>query len=320
MSLDVIVTMGPSIQNADILRRIDGYANCIYRLNGAHVSTETGQRLIKFIRNTLGDAKILIDLPGNKVRTENVDDPIVVERGKTFSMFSSQFNYKEFYRCIKKGDQVLASDSTLTFEVISTDSTTIQLLSHSDGFLLNRKGMHVHGIHGSLPFLFEKDLGLIDLALTQNVYALGLSFVRNEKDVDEVIQIVKGSSVKLFPKVEKISAARCLDSILDRVETIIVDRGDLSTETGLLELASYQHKIVEHTKRRGKKVILATQFLKNMETKQVPLIPEAVDLFNSIHMGVDGIQLSEETAVGKFPEECVSLISKMHALVNKNKI
>ena len=45
-----------------------------------------------------------------------------------------------------------------------------------------------------------------------------------------------------------------------------------------------------------------------MEQKPVPLISEVVDLHRTINTGISGIQLSEETAIGKYPAECVELV------------
>lgn len=63
---------------------------------------------------------------------------------------------------------------------------------------------------------------------------------------------------------------------------------------------------------RNKAVFLATQCLKNMETKPIPLIPEIIDLLSSIRQGISGVQLSEETAVGLYPVECIHLVWKLY--------
>ncbi len=313
MSFHVIVTLGPSIMDADQLKRIASSADCIFRVNGAHFDDmERVRQLIQFCRRSLGAPKIMIDLPGNKIRVAYLDEPITLVAGKTFNLFSHQFNYKEFYQLLRPGQIIMANDSLFRFEVIAADATRIELLSHSNGSLANNKGMHTPGVSDNLPFLFERDRQLIRIGLQEDVFALGLSFVRSADDVKEVAAIVGERSIRLISKVEKIAAVENLESILDVVEYILIDRGDLSTETGMLHLPYYQNLIIESAKRKGKKVILATQFLKNMESKPIPVIPEVIDLFNTFRLGIAGIQLSEETAIGQFPEECVEFIMAMH--------
>jgi len=38
---------------------------------------------------------------------------------------------------------------------------------------------------------------------------------------------------------------------------------------------------------------------------------ELIDLYNTLKLGIYGIQLSEETAVGKYPKECVGVIKEL---------
>ena len=66
--------------------------------------------------------------------------------------------------------------------------------------------------------------------------------------------------------------------------------------------------ILNKAKINGVKAFLATQFLKNMEINPIPSIPEVIDLYNTVADGVYGIQLSEETAVGKYPYDCIQLV------------
>ena len=65
---------------------------------------------------------------------------------------------------------------------------------------------------------------------------------------------------------------------------------------------------MNEAKINGVKTFLATQFLKNMEINPIPSIPEIIDLHNTVADGVYGIQLSEETAVGKYPYDCVQVV------------
>ena len=105
-------------------------------------------------------------------------------------------------------------------------------------------------------------------------------------------------------------------SILDEVEYILIDRGDLSTEVGLSKIPYYQNYLVNKAVFAGKKVFLATQFLKSMEKNPIATFPEVIDLYNILKSGIYGIQMSEETAVGKYPQNCldtiVNLMEEIH--------
>ena len=305
---NLIVTVGPAILNKDKMMKIDAFGDCIYRINGAHVNPDKVLTIIEDLRNMLPQPRIMLDLPGNKIRTVDLTKPIRFEKGKYFKLYENQVNYPQFFSHLKKGDIILANDSMYTFEVAKTYKTSIDLLSHSDGLLYSNKGLHVRGIHKNIPYIFEKDRILIEAAYSAEIDYLSLSFVRTADDIRLVKKILKKSDIQIVAKVETMAAVHNLSDIFKEVQLIVIDRGDLSTETGMIDLLTIQDRIVESAKREKIDVYLATQFLKNMEENPVPLIAEVIDLCRTILSGVSGIQLSEETAVGKYPIMCVKLV------------
>lgn len=79
-----ILTVGPALLNEVPLTEIHDERN-IYRINGAHGDINSIEEYIKKIRYQVPDADILMDLPGNKVRTKDLPDGgITVENGKIF--------------------------------------------------------------------------------------------------------------------------------------------------------------------------------------------------------------------------------------------
>jgi len=304
----IIATVGPSLLHKTPLKEVHN-DNMIYRINGAHGTIKNIESYIQEIKKQIPEAKILMDLPGNKVRTANFEYGFIeIEEGKTFDIYFYQFNYKDFFKHFKVGDIVLANDSIFKFEVknIDYELAKVTFLSYSTGKLLNNKGFHIRGVSKTLPFLFDKDKELINLANKYNLDYVGLSFVRDEKDIQEAKNLIKNSLI--IAKVETLSAVENLDTILNEVEYILIDRGDLSTDVGILNVPMYQSKIIQKALFANKKIFLATQFLKSMENNPIPTFPEVIDLYNTLNSGVFGVQLSEETAIGKYPVECVNVI------------
>ena len=76
-----ILTVGPALLNEVPLTEVHDERN-IYRINGAHCSIEEVEKNILKIREQIPDADILMDLPGNKVRTKDLPDGgITLENG-----------------------------------------------------------------------------------------------------------------------------------------------------------------------------------------------------------------------------------------------
>ena len=317
----VIATVGPSLLITTPLSKVHHQRN-IYRINGAHGSVDDIENYILEIQSQIEDADILMDLPGNKVRTAGFPEGyIYIEENKEFSLSFSQMNYKEFFKHIKVVDIVWAKGSIFKFKVIKIDIENMEIgfLSYSTGKLYNNKGMHVRGIHKNIPFLFNKDKELIKLANKYNLSFVGLSFVRTKDDILEAKELINNKA-SIISKVETIAAVDNLVDILHEVEYILIDRGDLSTEIGLAKVPSYQKYIIDKALFYSKKVFLATQFLKSMEHNPIPTIPEVIDMYNTLNSGIYGIQMSEETAVGAYPQNCLNVIEELMSEIDNKRL
>ena len=302
----IITTVGPSLLYETPISTVhqDTY---IYRINGAHGSPDDIEKHINEIRKQVPSADILMDLPGNKVRSRGMETPLQFEAGVPFELTSENTNYPDFFKHLEKGMVIIANESIFKFTIQELSENRIVLISNYSGQLLNNKGLHVGGIHKDIPFLFEKDKDLIKLANKHKLSFVGLSFVRTVEDIDSAKALIDGPEI--ISKVETRAAVENLNEILQSVDNILVDRGDLSTEVGLEKIPAYQRFIVDRCLFYNKRAFLATQFLKNMEEKPIPTIAEVIDMYNTFKMGVYGVQLSEETAIGKYPRECLDTIN-----------
>ena len=63
---------------------------------------------------------------------------------------------------------------------------------------------------------------------------------------------------------------------------------------------------------------MATNFLESMIDKPYPTRAELNDIYNSLELGADGLVLAAETAIGKYPKECVSILDEIIKLFKKN--
>ena len=314
----IIVTLGPASLGEDGLK-IAHKNNYIYRINGAHSDGPRIENIVRLLREKIENPEILVDLPGNKIRTANLGESITVKKDKKFVLNTFNTNYPGFVEHLNKDQIVYADDSTLSFKVLSYDSNQITFSSYSDGELKNGKGLHIRGIHADIPFLFEKDIELINVANKQKISYIGLSFVRDCRDIDLATEKID-KNISIIPKVETLSAVQNINKILGKVDHILIDRGDLSTEVGISKVPLFQNYIIKKTQFFNKEVYLATQFLKNMEKSPLPTIAEITDLYNTLKNGVKGIQLSEETAVGEYPQKCLSIINQLITEISEENI
>jgi pyruvate kinase len=95
----------------------------------------------------------------------------------------------------------------------------------------------------------------------------------------------------------------------------MVARGDLGVLADYKQIPQLQKKLIDSANKIGKPVIVATQMLESMVERPRPWRPEVQDISTAIEEGADALMLSEETAIGKFPKEAVSV---MAAVINEN--
>ncbi|MDG2308738.1 MAG: pyruvate kinase [Candidatus Binatia bacterium] len=306
---DIIATISSRILNENVLPELIQEGATIARLNGAHCSIETLKPMIADIRRIAGrNIKIMIDLPGRKVRTRDLVDPIVLRQKGKFHLYSHQVNYAPFLQMLQKGQEILANDGLFRFEVAEKLPDRVTFISHSEGVLENNKGLHVINGTANVPALLEQDHAIIDLAKKTDVDLLALSFVHTADDVRGCLECLEGSSVGLVTKVETQLAVENLSEILDVSDPILIDRGDLAAEVGVQNVPLVQDHIIREALMRDRGILLATQFLHTMVKQPTPLIAEVNDIHASIRKNVQGLQLSEETAIGRYPVECVKIM------------
>jgi pyruvate kinase len=309
--LDVIATLNNHLLEPEVLIELANAGATIFRINGAHVDARDVENYAKRVRAVLQDkVKLLIDLPGNKIRTAVLQQPILLTAGKKFELRNDQINYSSFFAHLEIGDRLVANDSLFHFRVEKVFDDRAVFHSDTSGLLTSNKGVHLVGKEINLPFLFERDRQLIRQAVKYDFDYVGFSFVRTPQDVEEASAAIRDTDVKMIIKVETAPAVKNIEEILERADEFLVDRGDLGCDVGIENIDCTQKYVLRRAKAKGKRVYFATQFLHSMVQNTTPLIAEACGLSDALGFGIDGLQLSEETAVGKHPIEVLNVVQK----------
>ena len=90
----------------------------------------------------------------------------------------------------------------------------------------------------------------------------------------------------------------------------MVARGDLGVEIDMVDVPVIQKNIVSQAKQAAKVSVIATQMLRSMVVSPTPTRAEVSDISNAVLDGCDAILLSDETAVGQFPVEALTVAAR----------
>jgi pyruvate kinase len=317
----IVATIGPMTNNKESLLALDKAGMNIARLNGSHNSLEWHEEVISLIHEVLPDTPILIDIPGRKIRTIQlaveptflIGDTIILTTDTSFDgQEKVPVNYENLHNDLKAGQTVLADDGTLRFTIIKIEDKDIYLRAETPGCLKSKKGINVPFVTLNTQLVTERDKQMIVFAQRNNVDFIGLSFVESKEHVEAIRKLINPLTFpRIVSKIENQGGMDNMEAIIEVSDAIMIDRGDLSTETDLDSIAIRQKEIIRSARRYAKPVIVATELLHSMIENSFPTKAEVCDISNAVLDGCAAVMLSGETAIGKFPIEAVSLMSRV---------
>ncbi|CAN5511755.1 pyruvate kinase [soil metagenome] len=321
----IVATLGPATSEPDAIRNVLAAGVDVVRLNLAHDDAQGHERNARLARDTATELErvvgVLVDLPGPKMRTGPIaGDVAFLRAGGHFTLTQKvvegssecvSTSVKGLAGMVSRGNTIYLADGAIVLEVESTDDDDVRTSILRGGALRSRKGMHVPQAEGAVQAFSTGDRRALDLGLRLEADLVGVSFVRDARDVKRVRAELPDAECRplLVAKIETSSAVDHLDEIISEADAVMVARGDLGIQTPLRSVAMLQKEIIEACNKAGKAVITATQMLESMTRAPLPTRAEVADVANAVLDGTDALMLSEETAIGDYPAETVATMA-----------
>ena len=318
----IVATLGPATSDPDTIGHLILAGMNVARVNASHGTPEEQRALIRAIRRA-GElversVSVMLDLQGPKIRVGRLAEPIPLKDHSeiTFAPVDEArpgeipTTYPQLAADVEPGDPVLLDDGLLEIECVRIDGNRAVFKVIRGGLLRSGKGINIPSGALSTSAMTEKDLEDVELALDEGVEFIGLSFVRDARDVMALREKV-GKRALIVAKIEMARALTQLEEILKASDMVMVARGDLGVELPFERVPLGQKRIIQLSNYHARPVITATQMLESMISYPRPTRAEASDVANAVLDGTDAVMLSAETAVGKYPLHAVNALTRI---------
>lgn len=330
----IVCTIGPATESEEVLEKLIDAGMNIMRLNFSHGDFAEHQlrvdNLRKIQKRKGHRVAILQDLAGPKIRIGNFKtESITLKEGSHFTLTIDEIegdeervhiNYPHLPQEVSSGHIIFLHDGKKKLQVLEVNGNDVLCKVLIGGEIKGRRGVNLPDSGISISCLTPKDLVDLEFGIKNEVDFFALSFVRKSEDIDELRKILreKGSKAKIIAKIETPQAIKNIDEIINKIDGLMVARGDLAIEIAEEKVPFAQKELIKKCNDIGKPVITATQMLESMIHSPVPTRSEVSDVANAILDGTDAIMLSEETALGGYPVESVIVMAKIAKEVENN--
>lgn len=320
----IVATIGPASREPDTLLRMVQAGMDVARVNYAHGTLEEHEETIRRVRNAAGQAgravAILQDLPGPKLRIGPLKHGVVeLTPGERLTFVCGgeeiagdahrmSISWAGLADAVEPGAVMYLADGSVRLRTVEVRASSHEVEAEVEvgGAVASRQGLNIPGPVESLPSVPEEDLEMLRHGESLGVDMVALSFVQRPEDVQSVRDHTR---LPLIAKVEKPLAVQRAAEILKVADCVMIARGDLGIELPIERVPIVQKQLLELAGWMARPSITATQMLETMVVSSRPTRAEVADVANAILDGTDAVMLSQETAIGSYPVEAVTMMA-----------
>lgn len=316
----VICTVGPASLKPRVIRRLEALGVTLFRINLSHTPLEEVRPAVAFLQEH-STVPTCLDSEGAQVRTGTFaaaptdlrKDSLIEVHRSPICGDAQKFNFTPLatLELLQLGDLITIDFHEVVAQVMEIKSDRAVLRVRKGGRVGSNKACNVRR-DIELPAITVKDRKAIEIGREMGVAHFALSFANRPEDVQEMRELI-GPDATLISKIESRSGITHLEQIARLSDAILIDRGDLSRQVPLEQIPAQQKGIIGRVKAIGRPVYVATNLLESMVHSSVPTLAEINDIYNTLDDGADGLVLAAETAVGKYPIQCVGMVMRVIA-------
>ncbi|ATD55466.1 pyruvate kinase [Clostridium chauvoei] len=330
--MHIIATVGPKSSEKWILKEFISKGVDILRLNCSHFNEEEFLEVVRYSREIKSDIHIMTDLCGEKIRVSS-------ELKDIYKIYNGEIVYfcgEDFYKNInieqlkdmklipltikaqilleESINNISMKDNTMNFEILEKKQGIIKAKVIRGGIVRSGKGCNVPNLKRNETFLSDKDKKDIKWSMEKNIDIICQSYVETKEDIEFLKAYIDNEFVdykkpEIWAKVETPEGIKNLKDILTVTDNVVIGRGDLVPESGILKAVELEDKAIEYIVKNNKNIIVATNLLNSMKLGSRASLPEVESIYTFIKKGVGGFLLAGETSIGKAPIKTIDFLN-----------
>ena len=309
----IVATLGPASSTPEVITELIRAGANVFRLNCSHLSSEALRDMVRTVRGVDASVGILVDIQGPKMRYTGEERDLLA--GETVEFSPVELGLESVASTgglsgLATGDRLLLDDGRIEGRLIRHSKDSLSVSIERGGRLRRNKGVNLPDTAITGGVLSDKDRADLEVARTEEVEYVAVSFVQDPSDVLAVRSALDPTQM-IIAKIERPQALDRLDEICAVSDGVMAARGDLGVELPYEDIPSIQHRIARAALVRGILSICATEMLESMISSSRPTRAEVADVTTAVLDGFDAVMLSGETAVGHDPVGAVRAMGRI---------
>ena len=324
MKKDIIATLGPASLDKKTIRNMDYSGVDLFRINLSHTEINDFEHIIRKVQNwtakpvcpdTEGAQLRTGSIEGGQKKVETHETIVFVDTNKNSTINCIPLSINNINNILKPCDIMKIDFDSVIVQLKDVQNHYVSGRVISGGIIGSNKGISIDR-EINLPCFTKKDIEAFNIASELQLKTIFLSFCSNANDVIK-LRTYFNYEINIISKIESKTGLENLSEICKESDGILIDRGDLSRDVPLEKIAYAQKYILNKAKEFNTDVYIATNLMESMIEKSKPTRAEINDIVNVLETGAKGLVLAAETAIGKYPVDCVRIMSRIIDEVEK---
>lgn len=333
--MKIITTLGPNNMSIDMLNKMVKNGLSGVRISFSHINKYDIKDIEEILRVFKEKLTFIGDINCGKIRVSSLfkKEVKVIPNQQVYFCAEEDYEYmknvinkwliipleiEKGYLYNNKINFLSMKENKMKFIIKASNKGVLKAVVREGGIIRAEKGCNIPQLTRERISLNIKDKANIKIALGLGIDIISLSYMETLEQLEEAKRYILSinKSVKIWSKIESYKGCYNVNNIAKHSDGIIIGRGDLVPEIGLLKVPIIEKNIIDICNNLNKPVIVATNILPSLKLRNEPTINEIEAINLHLEHSCSGFMLSSECSTSKNP---INSIIWLNNIIRKYK-